>query len=154
MLKLWPRRLLSTQTVSSTLPALCAALALTVLAGCSTFSNVLPSPSFSFVHKIDIQQGAVITQEMVAQLRPGMTREQVRFVLGTPPLTDVFHAERWDYVYSMQRRGGPIERRNFTVQFDDGRLKSFGGDPVPSEKDFDQDASRNAAEPVQLPPRM
>ncbi len=149
MPKLWPRRLPTFLSIPSTLPSLMATLALTgLLAGCSTFSNVLPSPSFGFVYKIDIQQGAVVTQEMVAQLRPGMTREQVRFVLGSPPLTDVFHAERWDYVYSMQRRGGAIERRNFTVQFDDGRLKSFGGDQMPSEKEFDQDASRNAAEPV------
>lgn len=135
-------------------PSLFAVAIVGLLAGCNTLSNVLPSGNFSFVHKIDIQQGAVVTQEMVAQLRPGMTREQVRFVLGTPPVTDIFHADRWDYYYSMQRRGGPVEKRNFTVLFDEGRLKSFGGDPVPSEKDFDQDASRNAAEPVQLPPRM
>jgi len=110
------------------------------LAGCSTVANMMPdlTPNFSWVYKIDIQQGAVLTQEMVAELKPGMTRDQVRFVLGTPPLTDIFHTDRWDYPYTMQRRSGQIERRNFTVLFEENRVKSFGGDPLPSDKDFHQ----------------
>lgn len=119
------------------------ALVLT-LGACSTVSNVASSltPNFRWVYKIDIQQGSVVTQEMAAQLKPGMTREQVRFVLGTPPLTDIFHTDRWDYPYTMQRRGGPIEKRSFVAQFEQNRLKSFGGDPLPTEQEF------NLANPI------
>ncbi|MDR2111727.1 MAG: outer membrane protein assembly factor BamE [Candidatus Accumulibacter sp.] len=81
-------------------------------------------------YKIDIQQGNVLTQEMVAQLRPGLTREQVRFILGTPVLADMFHANRWDYLYRLQKGStGEIETRKFSTFFDDdGRLVRVGGD--------------------------
>lgn len=81
-------------------------------------------------YKIDIQQGNVLTQEMVAQLKPGQTREQVRFILGTPMLADVFHQERWDYVYSYRNgRTGAVETRQFSVYFDkNNRLEKASGD--------------------------
>ncbi|HCL77559.1 MAG TPA: outer membrane protein assembly factor BamE, partial [Pseudomonas sp.] len=66
------------------------------LAGCS----------FPGVYKVDIQQGNVVTQDMIDQLRPGMTRSQVRFIMGSPLITDTFHASRWDYLYSIQPGGG------------------------------------------------
>jgi len=124
-----------------------------ILSGCNSFSQVLPdlAPNFSWVHRIDIQQGAVITREMADQLKPGMTRDQVRFVLGSPPLTDVFHNDRWDYPYSMQKRGGPVERRNFTVVFEENRLKTFGGDPLPSEREFDQKLAPGTGAPADAP---
>jgi outer membrane protein assembly factor BamE (lipoprotein component of BamABCDE complex) len=56
-------------------------------------------PSFINEYKIDIQQGNVLTQEAVSQLKPGQTRDQVRFLLGTPMVADIFHQQRWDYVY-------------------------------------------------------
>jgi len=117
---------------------LAAGMALLLLTACGTVSDGVRSltPNFSWTYKIDIQQGAVLTREMVAQLRPGMTREQVRFVLGTPPLADVFHASRWDYPYTMQRRGGSVEMRHFTVYFEDNRLKSFEGDEMPTEAEI------------------
>jgi outer membrane protein assembly factor BamE len=62
-------------------------------------------------HRIDIQQGNVVTQEMVAKLKPGMTRQQVRFVLGTPPIVDPFHPQRWDYVYYYRKAGTVTEHR-------------------------------------------
>src|SRR5690606_17744119 len=58
--------------------------------------------SFPGVYKIDIQQGNVVTQDMINQLRPGMTRRQVRFIMGNPMITDTFHPNRWDYLYSIQ----------------------------------------------------
>ncbi len=87
-------------------------------------------PGFINEYKIDIQQGNVLTQEMVAQLKPGQTRDQVRFVLGTPMVADIFHQQRWDYVYSYRNgRTGAVEGRKFTVFFDaDGRLERVGGD--------------------------
>ncbi len=91
-----------------------------LLAACSSFNP----------YKIDVQQGNVLTQEMVAQLKPGQTREQVRFILGTPLLTDIFHQQRWDYVYSYRKgRSGEVETRQFSVYFDkDNRLERVSGD--------------------------
>ncbi|MCE9639672.1 MAG: outer membrane protein assembly factor BamE, partial [Betaproteobacteria bacterium] len=62
-------------------------------------------------YKIDIQQGNVVTQEMVDKLKAGQTRSQVRFVLGSPLVADMFHDDRWDYIYLLQRQGKPDERR-------------------------------------------
>lgn len=81
------------------------------------------------VHKIDIQQGNVITQEMVDKLKPGMTRTQVRFVLGTPLITDAFHRDRWDYFYSFKVGAqGVAETRRLTLTFQDDVLRSVQGD--------------------------
>lgn len=87
-------------------------------------------PGFINEYKIDIQQGNVLTQEMVSQLKPGLTRDQVRFLLGTPLIADVFHRQRWDYVYSYRNgRTGEVEMRKFAVYFDaDGRLERAAGD--------------------------
>ena len=89
------------------------AIFLVVLSGCSTVPRIVNE------YKIDVQQGNVLTQEMVAQLRPGLTKDQVRFVLGTPMLMDMFHAERWDYVYRLRNGAtGDVEMRKFSVFFD------------------------------------
>lgn len=79
-------------------------------------------------YKIDIQQGNLVTQEMVEKLKPGMTRSQVRFVLGTPLITDVFHNNRWDYFYYFSPRGSLSEKRKLTVIFDGDRLSHIEGD--------------------------
>ncbi|HEX9193773.1 MAG TPA: outer membrane protein assembly factor BamE [Burkholderiales bacterium] len=82
-------------------------------------------------YRIEIQQGNYVTQEMVAQLKPGLTRDQVRFVLGTPLVSDIFHAERWDYVFVRQRaNGGETESRRIAVFFEAGKLKRVEGDVV------------------------
>ena len=104
-----------------------AALAALVLAaGCSYVPRI---PGVT-PYKIEIQQGNFVSQEMVAQLKPGMTKEQVRSVLGTPLLTDIFHAERWDYVYWREQSDGTREQRKLVVHFDDGKLARVGGDVV------------------------
>lgn len=92
-------------------------------------------PSFINEYKIDVQQGNVLTQDMVAQLKPGQTREQVRFLLGTPMVTDIFHQQRWDYVYRYQNgQTGAVESRRFAVFFDaEGRLERVGGDVAVAE---------------------
>ena len=91
-----------------------------LLAACNSFNP----------YKIDVQQGNVLTQEMVAQLKPGQTREQVRYILGTPLLADIFHQQRWDYVYSYRKgRSGEVETRQCSVYFDtDNRLERASGD--------------------------
>lgn len=94
------------------------------LAGCSYVPRIVTE------YRIDVQQGNVLTQDMVAQLKPGQTRDQVRFILGTPMLTDVFHDRRWDYVYRLQNgRTNEVETRKLAVFFDaDGRLERVAGD--------------------------
>ena len=80
-------------------------------------------------YRIEIQQGNFVTQEMVAQLKPGLTREQVRFILGTPLLSDIFHAERWDYVFTRRRaNSSEVESRRIAVFFEEGKLKRVEGD--------------------------
>lgn len=81
------------------------------------------------VYKVEVQQGNVVTQEMIEKLKPGMTRSQVRFVLGTPLVTDIFHPDRWDYYYYLRRsneKSGEIQR--LTVIFKKDTLVSIQGD--------------------------
>ena len=93
---------------------------------------VLVGCSFPGVHKIDIQQGNVITQDMVDQLRPGMTTRQVRFIMGTPLITDTFHSNRWDYLYSIQTGGGIRQQERISLIFDDNQeLLGLAGDFLP-----------------------
>lgn len=82
-------------------------------------------------YRIDIQQGNAITQEMVAKLKPGMTRAQVRFALGTPLIVDSFRTDRWDYVYYYEKPNAPREHRHVVVVFKGDRLERLEGDVVP-----------------------
>lgn len=90
-----------------------------LLAGCSSVPSLL--------YKIEIQQGNVITQEMVDKLKPGMTRSQVRFALGSPMINDAFHNNRWDYVYRLEQEGRLVEQRRLTVFFDEDNLIRIDG---------------------------
>jgi outer membrane protein assembly factor BamE len=84
-------------------------------------------------YRIDVRQGNFVTQEMVAQLKPGLTKDQVRFILGTPLVTDLFHADRWDYVYRFQPGHGAAQQRRLVVYFVDDKLARVTGDVVPEE---------------------
>jgi outer membrane protein assembly factor BamE len=96
-----------------------------MLSACSmpSVTSIVPRP-----YKVEIQQGNVITQDMVAKLQPGMTRSQARFVLGSPPLTDMFHADRWDYVYRLSKGNKLLEERRLTLFFENDRLARVDGD--------------------------
>lgn len=98
------------------------------------FSACSSVPRIVNEYKIDVQQGNVLNQEMVSQLRPGLSKDQVRFILGTPMLLDMFHADRWDYVYRLQKGNtGVVETRKFSTFFDaDGKLVRVAGDVVAS----------------------
>lgn len=89
-------------------------------------------PMAPSVYKIDIQQGNVVTQDMLSRLKPGMTRSQVRFVLGTPLVTDIFHPNRWDYVYRYQKAGNLTEQSRVTAVFENDLLLRIEGDVVPA----------------------
>ena len=107
-----------------------AALAAGLVAGCGYVPRI---PGVT-PYRIEIQQGNYISQEMVSQLKPGMTKEQVRFVLGTPMVTDIFHSDRWDYVYWRETPRGAREQRKLTVLFEQGQLARVDGDVVPSKE--------------------
>lgn len=111
--------------------------------GCSAID--LPELRFPGVYRATIQQGNVVTQEMVDRLRPGMTRRQVRFVLGEPVAANAFRTDRWDYVYTVQV--GTLERQQqrMTVWFEDDALVRFEGDFVPTAIREAQEAAEAAA---------
>lgn len=132
----------------------------TLLVACST------KPSFINEYKIDIQQGNVLSQDAVAQLKPGQTRDQVRFLLGTPMIADIFHQQRWDYVYRYRNgQTGAVDSRKFTVFFDaNGRLDRVSGDveaadvaelsaPVAKTRVVDLGSLSGEAADKPLPPR-
>ncbi len=81
-------------------------------------------------YRIDVRQGNFVTPQMVAKLKPGQSKEQVRFILGTPLMTDMFHSDRWDYVYTFQPGRGEGEQRHLVVYFVDNKLSRFDGDLV------------------------
>lgn len=107
------------------------------LGACSSSEERANAPAGSFleripiVHRPDIQQGNIVTQEMVDQLRPGMSRRQVRFLLGTPMLVDVFHRNRWDYVYTLTEGWGDMETTRLSLYFDADQLVGIEGDMRP-----------------------
>jgi len=86
-------------------------------------------------YRPNLQQGNVIEQDMVNKLQPGMTKAQVRNLMGTPVLTDSFHQDRWDYFYSMLTTGGDYEERRMTLFFSEGVLVGIDGNlrPAPGE---------------------
>ena len=84
-------------------------------------------------YKMDIRQGNYVTSEMRAQLRPGMTRQQVKMVVGTPMISDVFHENRWDYLYSLEQDHELVERRSMTLYFEGDVLSRIVDDEAPMQ---------------------
>lgn len=108
-------------------PLLPSLLLAALLGACSSTPDITSRLS---PYRIDVRQGNYVTQDMVAKLKPGMSREQVRFALGTPLVADMFHADRWDYVYRFQPGRGEAQQRRLIVFFEDGKLVRVGGDVV------------------------
>ena len=127
-------------SASSVLRAALLALALPAaltLGACSNLTQQRDLTSVFKPYRIDVIQGNFVSKEMADALKPGMSKEQVREILGTPLLQDIFHADRWEYVFSL-RQGyhAPIVRR-YTVFFDQaGKMVRAEGDPLPSENAF------------------
>jgi outer membrane protein assembly factor BamE len=96
-------------------------------------------------------QGNVITREQLSVLRPGMSRIQVRDILGTPLVTDLFHAHRWDYVFTIDQQGVAPQARRLTVFFQDDRLERFESNAeLPSETEFAASLSKPVTQRVPL----
>lgn len=99
-----------------------------VLSGC----GYVPTVPGITPYRMEIQQGNYVSQEMVSRLQKGMSKDEVRSILGTPLITDVFHADRWDYVYWREPAAGVREQRRLAVYFEDGKLVRLDGDVVPA----------------------
>jgi outer membrane protein assembly factor BamE len=145
--------------------ALLAGLAL--LAGCQSVSDVTSSmatgmsavtgwaPTFLGPYRPDVHQGNIITKEMVDQLRQGMSRDQVRFMLGTPLLISDFHKDRWDFPYYLNPLKGQVQIRRLTIFFVDNKVERFVSDEMPSETIADaMILGPNAKKMPKAPPRQ
>lgn len=110
-----------------------------LLLGLSACANSLISEGMASLtpYKVEIVQGNVVTREQVEKVQVGMSREQVRGLLGAPLLTDLFHGDRWDYVFTLRRKGEMAERRNVVALFDGDKLKKIESPKdLPSEYEF------------------
>lgn len=125
-------------------------LFLPFLAACSNTPQVPQITSYLSPYRIDVRQGNLVTQEMVMQLKPGLTRDQVRFILGSPLVADMFHVDRWDYVYRFQSGRGEIQQRRLTVFFQDNKLSRVAGDVV-AEDSASAQAPKPAAQVIDIP---
>lgn len=116
---------------------LAAPAALVLLAGCATVDDVSHRITSSITpYKVEVVQGNFVSKEQVEALKPGMSREQVRQILGSPLVTSLFHADRWDYVFTLKRKGIAEQQRRLTVFFQGDAMERAEGDPMPSEAEF------------------
>lgn len=122
-----------------------------LLAGCAEMPTLPTLPTLA-PYKIDIQQGNYVTQDMVEKLKPGMTRAQVRFVLGTPLVVDPFRADRWDYVYLNKKGGEVAEQRRFAVIFEGDKLLRLEGDVMPASPRPKSDSVSADKKPIAAKP--
>ncbi len=106
-------------------------LMMVTVVGCSTGERTIKP------FKLEIQQGNVVTSEMLLKLRPGMTKSQVQFILGTPLLVDSFHTDRWDYFYQLRKQGEIVSQRRVILDFDGDALTRVRGDVVPEGTNID-----------------
>ena len=114
-----------------------AALAMLALAGCGTVDGVSNRLANVITpYQVEVVQGNFVSKEQVDLLKAGMSRQQVREILGTSLLTDVFHNERWDYVFTIRRQGVEPQQRRLTLFFNGEQLDRFTGDEMPSEQEF------------------
>src|SRR5690606_8858701 len=126
------------------------ALLATALVACGSVDRT--GRAFWQPYRPNVQQGNWVTQQQIALLRPGMTREQVRFALGTPTLTPVFHADRWEYPYFLKPGYGDTQERRFTVYFENDTLVRWEGDEQPRVQPFQDPNQATAPDlPAQAP---
>ncbi len=111
-----------------------------MLPGCAIRRIGIPK-----VHRITIQQGNVITQDMVDKLKPGMTKRQVLFVMGEPVVKNPFEHDRWDYIYTIKPPRQPTAQSRMTLFFEDDGLVRFTGNFVPTERESPDPPAESAA---------
>ncbi len=136
-------------------PALVCGVIVLGLAGCTSLQSEGNVLGLITPYRIDIVQGNVVTKEQLALVKPGMSRVQVRDLLGSPLLADMFHADRWDYVFTIKRPGTQPQRRSIVAWFDGDTLKKLDApDDVPAEREFvaaiGRPVARGALVPLEL----
>ncbi len=119
-----------------------ALAAATALPGCASLQRTDSFVGLITPYRIDIVQGNAVTKEQAALVKPGLSRAQVRDILGTPMLTDPFHADRWDYIFTLRRPGAALQRRSVVVYFDGNVVKKIEAPELPSEREFVASISR------------
>ncbi|HYP31725.1 MAG TPA: outer membrane protein assembly factor BamE [Burkholderiaceae bacterium] len=127
------------------LPLSATVLAAFALGGCSSFNEPASLKGFiAFIspYRPDVIQGNVVTSEQIALVKPGMSRVQVKEILGTPLITDPFHADRWDYVFTLKRQGFDDQERAFAVMFEKDQVQKIDAPELPSEDAFVAQISR------------
>lgn len=130
--------------------ALVAAASISMLAACSGLKRI---DTVVRPYRAELVQGNFVSKEQAAALQPGMSREQVRDLLGSPLVTSLFHDHRWDYVFYLRRPGEAAQEFRLTVFFKDGLLERFEGDELPSESEFVARLYPEPPKPAQ-PPRL
>ena len=120
----------------------CALVAGLMLTGCESLQRTDSFLGFITPYRIDIVQGNAITKEQAALIKPGLTRLQVRDVLGTPLVADPFHANRWDYIFTLRRPNTDVQRRSVVVTFEGDVVKTMEAPDLPSEREFVASISR------------
>ena len=140
--------------ISMFAPARCGALVGTIvllgvgLTGCGSFNNASRSFASSITpYKIDVVQGNFVSREQVEALKPGMGRQQVKDILGTPLMTSLFHHDRWDYVFTLKRPGLDEQTRKLSIFFKEDAMDRFEGDEMPSEAEFVSSLSTKVKKP-------
>lgn len=128
-------RAMSLQSWRGALPLAFAMLPV-LIGGCGSASSSRTLVDRLTPYRMEVVQGNVVTREMAEQLRPGLSRDQVRSLLGSPLLTDIFHADRWDYVFTIRRQGAAAQQRRVTVFFAGDRLSTHEASDLPSEREF------------------
>lgn len=124
-------------SVGSALLACAALVAVSTLGACAGTSGGSTNPvNWITLYKIDVIQGNFVSKEQVEALKAGMTRGQVKDVLGTPLLASLFHADRWDYVFTLKRQGVEPQSYKYTTYFKGDVLERFEGDAMPTEQEF------------------
>ncbi|MBX3632386.1 MAG: cell envelope protein SmpA [Acidovorax sp. SCN 68-22] len=108
-----------------------------LLAGCSALDSASSSVAgIVRPYRTDVVQGNFVSREQVQALQPGMGRQQVREILGTPLITSLFHGDRWEYVFTLKRPGVEAQTRRLTVYFKGDVLERYEGDEMPTESEF------------------
>jgi len=125
--------------------AIASAAAVAALGGCASLQSEGNLLGVITPYRIDIVQGNVVTKEQLALVRPGMSRVQVRDVLGSPLVSDVFHENRWDYVFTIRRPGAQPQRRSVVAFFEGDRLLRVEAPELPTEREFVASISRTSA---------
>ena len=121
---------------------LCTLLGACLLSGCESLQRTDSLFGLITPYRIDIVQGNAITQEQAEKVKPGVSRLQVRDALGTPLMADPFHADRWDYIFTLRRPGAEAQRRSVVVFFEGDVVKSIEAPALPSEREFVASISR------------